>query len=657
MEHFNNKITSVQLKRKAILYIRQSTMHQVYENTESTLQQYALKEKLIQLGGYKESIIIIDCDLGYSGADSSERDGFKRLVADVGSGEVGAVASIECSRLSRSSHDWGRLMEICAITQTILIDADGIYNPNNFNDRLLLGLKGTMSEAELHFLMARMRGGALNKAKRGEFRVPLPVGYIYDEAGIVKKNPNLDVQNAIKLFFEIFQICGSANKMLSYYRKNGYKIPKYQSKDKEIIWIDPSSTRAVNMLHNPAYAGIYAYGQRQFVNTINGKKKIKAEKMHVYIEGHHEGYISMEEFNKNQDKLRSNRIFLQSSPPREGKALLQGLVICGKCGARMSAHYSVHGEKSVPYYICNDQARHYTGEKRCQNVHGTALDETVSQLVLERINPTAIKNAIQVQKEITQHCNDSDNYFLFKVEHAKYEVDLAKRRYMNVDPTNRLVALELEKLWNIKIAELAKTEEELRNHEKTKEHKKIKDVDIEKLSELPNTIKKLWKNDKVSINDKKRILRCLIKDITITRESYTTKLGICFKGGNTTIIECDNKPKNYTTWTTSQDIVDIIRKESKCHTSKEISDILNTAGYKSGKGLEITANRVAYLQREYKIPSYKKYLHSKGYLSASEKAMQLGIRLPVLHQMKTSKEFQGKVFRTSEKGDYMFSPN
>ena len=207
MEHFNNKITSVQLKRKAILYIRQSTMHQVYQNTESTLQQYALKEKLIQLGWYNENIIVIDCDLGYSGADSSERDGFKRLVADVGSGEIGAVASIECSRLSRSSHEWGRLMEICAITQTVLIDADGIYDPNNFNDRLLLGLKGTMSEAELHFLVARMRGGALNKAKRGEFRMPLPAGYIYDEAGIVKKDPNLDVQNAVKLFFEIFQIC------------------------------------------------------------------------------------------------------------------------------------------------------------------------------------------------------------------------------------------------------------------------------------------------------------------------------------------------------------------------------------------------------------------------------------------------------------------
>jgi len=388
MEYFDRKITSAHLKRKAILYIRQSTMRQVYENAESTLRQYALKEKLVRFGWQEESIIVIDCDLGQSGAESSKRDGFKQLVADVGSGEVGAVASIECSRLSRSSLDWGRLMEICAITQTVLIDDDGIYDPNNFNDRLLLGLKGTMSEAELHFIHARMRGGALNKAKRGELKVLLPVGYIYDEAGAVLKDPNLEIQNAVKLFFEAFRICGSAHRMLSYYRKNGYKIPKNPDSgfnSREITWVYLSSTRAIDMLHNPAYAGIYAYGQRQQVHTINGKKTKEkpVDEGHVCIKGHHEGYISCEEFDGNQKNLTANNNNSGSvPPPREGHALLQGIVICGKCGMRMSVRYYHQKQGDISYYVCDNQAKHYTGGKSCQSVHGRALDQAVSKLLL-----------------------------------------------------------------------------------------------------------------------------------------------------------------------------------------------------------------------------------------------------------------------------------
>ena len=662
MEYFDHKITSVHLKRKAILYIRQSTMRQVYENAESTLRQYALKEKLLCFGWQEENITVIDCDLGQSGAESSGRDGFKQLVADVGSGEVGVVASIECSRLSRSSRDWGRLMEICAITQTVLIDDDGVYDPNNFNDRLLLGLKGTMSEAELHFIHARMRGGALNKAKRGELKVPLPIGYVYDEIGTVIKDPNLEIQNAVNLFFEVFRICGSAHKMLSYYRKNGYMIPKNPDNgfnSKEITWVYLSSTRAIDILHNPAYAGIYAYGQHQQVHTIDGRK-IRAKPLdewHVYIKGHHEGYISCEEYERNQDKLAENNIFKASiSPPREGNALLQGIVICGKCGARMSVRYSVHGQKYVPYYACDDRSRHYGSGKLCQNVHGSGLDEAISKLLMERLTPMAVRNAIQVQRELEQRRATSDNYFILKVERARYDVELAKKRYMNVDPSNRLVAFELEKLWNLKMNELVKVEEELRNHENSKKDE-TGISDVRKLLELPNNMKDIWKSGNANIQDKKRILRCLIENITITKEGATIRLGVCFKGGTCTVLECINPPMKYTTWTTSDEVLDIIRKESTCHTPDEISEILTNAGYKSGKGGKLTAERVTYLQRTYEMPSYTEYLHNEGYLTAKEKAVQLGIRLAVLHQRKNAGEFEGKVFRSSGKGDYMFAPD
>ncbi len=662
MEYDNHKITSTHLKRKAILYIRQSTMRQVYENNESTIRQYALKDKLIGFGWPEENITVIDCDLGQTGAESSGRDGFKQLIADVGSSEVGAVASIECSRLSRSSLDWGRLMEICAITRTVLIDDDGVYDPNNFNDRLLLGLKGTMSEAELHFIHARMRGGALNKAKRGEYKVPLPIGFVYNEVGKVTKDPNMEVQNAVMLFFEAFRICGSAHRMMSYYRKNGYKLPTNPQSGfsaKEIMWADLSSSRAIDMLHNPAYAGIYAYGQHQTVYTVQGKKSRRkpVDEWHVYIKDHHESYISCEEYGQNQKKLLENNNSNASvSPPREGCALLQGLVICGKCGARMTVNYKHHKNKTIPYYNCDDKAKHYTGGSLCQMVHGSALDEAVSKLLLKRLTPMAVKAAIQVQKELEQRRAASDNYYIMKVERAKYDAELAKKRYMNVDPSNRLVAFELEKLWNQKITDLSKAEEELRNHENSQADG-IRDLDVQKLLELPDNMNDIWENGHVNIQDKKRILRCLIEDITITKGSKTTKLGVYFKSGTSTILECANPPMKYTTWTTSEEVLDIIRKESTRCTAGEISEILTNARYKSGKGCEFTKDRITCLQRTYGIPTYQEHLRKKGYLSAKEKAKSLGISPNVLHQRKNAGEFDGNVFRTSGKGDYMFAPN
>jgi DNA invertase Pin-like site-specific DNA recombinase len=292
---YGQKITAMQLKRKAALYLRQSTMKQVFENSESTIRQYALREKLVQFGWQPDDIMVIDCDLGQSGSGSSDRSGFKKLVADVSNNEVGAIACLETSRLARNSQEWNRLMEICSITQTVLIDADGIYDLNDFNDRMLLGLKGTMSEAELHFIRARMVNGALNKAKRGELRQFLPVGYVYDEAGRIVKDPNIEVQSAVKMFFEIFRMCGSATGMALHYKRNGYKMPRDPSRGfdcKEILWDKLSGARALDMLHNPVYAGIYAYGQRQNVRTIDGiKTQTKPpEEWRVCIPNHHEGH-------------------------------------------------------------------------------------------------------------------------------------------------------------------------------------------------------------------------------------------------------------------------------------------------------------------------------------------------------------------------------
>lgn len=657
---YSQKITEAQLKRKAVLYVRQSTMTQVYENVESTMRQYALKEKLIQLGWTPESIITIDCDLGRSGSGSMEREGFKKLVADVSNDEVGAVACLEMSRLARNSRDWGRLMEICTITKTALIDSDGIYDLSAFNDRMLLGFKGTMSEAELHFFRSRMREGALNKAKRGELRATLPIGYVYDEAGHVVKDPNIEVQSAVNMFFEAFRICGSSHKVVRHYSENGFKIPRDPTRghnSKELVWKKLSSSSVLDMLHNPAYAGIYAYGQRQKVATINGSKsKVKpVDEWHVCLKDHHEGYISEEEFNRNQAKLLMNSTLTSPVPPtREGSALLQGVAICGVCGKKMRTWYRSASRENTPYYICDDVARHYSGD-RCQYVHGAEIDKAISNLILERLTPLAITNALKVQEEVIRRESAANDYFAMQVERARYEVGLAKKRYMNVDPSNRLVAFELEKIWNQKITELSKAEEDLRVHENAM-GKTSAQPDIAELMSLPDNVRDVWNNGNVQIKDKKRILRCLIEDVTITKKDRTVDLGVRFKTGATAVAECQIPPMVYDNYATSAEVVDIVRRESSIHTTEIIAEILKEGGYLSGKGIPISIRRVEYIMRAYNIKSLKEHLKARGYLTAIEKADQLNIEYRALHKMKNEGKLDCEYVKINSKGTYMFAP-
>jgi len=660
---YNQKITAMQLKRKAALYLRQSTMKQVFENTESTIRQYALRDKLIQLGWQPEDIMVIDSDLGQSGSGSSERSGFKNLVADVSNNEVGAIACLELSRLARNSQEWNRLMEICAITQTILIDSDGVYSLNDFNDRMLLGLKGTMNEAELHFIRARMIGGSMSKAKRGELMSSLPLGYVYDEAGNVIKDPNVEAQAAVKMFFEVFRMCGSAYSTAQHYMKNGYKIPSDPSQgfnSKELVWSNLSAARAIDMLHNPAYAGVYAYGRRQTVPTLEGKKtQIKpVEEWHVYLPDHHEPYISEEAFRQNQHKLLMNNTVKSSTPPvREGNALLQGICLCGLCGRKMSVRYyerGVESRENIPYYVCDAHARSY-GDKVCQLVHGAGVDKAISVLVLEKLTPIAISNAIQVEEELRKREADSGNYFVLQLERAQYEVNLARKRYMNVDPSNRLVAHELENIWNHKITALAKAEEELRIYVSAKD-KESAGPKTSDLMAIPENITEIWNSDKARAKDKKRILRCLIEDVTLTKASQIIQIGVRFKTGTTTVLECPNPPRAYMTWTTPDEVVEIIRLKSLSHTHAEIAGILQKEGYLSGKGSNISTDIVSYIMREYNIPSFHEHLRAKGFLTASEKAAQLNIATATLNRWRIAGKLGGKYTKTSNKGQYMYEP-
>src|SRR5262245_5037831 len=357
----HQKVKPTHLKRSAYLYIRQSTLRQVLENTESTKRQYALRQHAVALGWQQDQIIVIDSDLGQSGASANDREGFQRLVTEVSLGRAGVVMGLEVSRLACNSTDWHRLLEICALADTLILDEDGIYDPAHFNDRLLLGLEGTMSEAELHVLRARLRGGILNKARRGELEIRLPIGFIYDREGHVRLDPDASVQESIRQFFRTFQRTGSATATVKAFRDQGLKFPRriYRGPNKgDVAWNELEHSRALWVLHHPRYAGAFCFGRSRTRKHPDGRllhKKLAPEDWTSLIRDAHEGYITWEEFEQNKQRLRENAHALgaerEKGPAREGPALLQGLVICAVCGERMTIRYHQRGALLEPDYV------------------------------------------------------------------------------------------------------------------------------------------------------------------------------------------------------------------------------------------------------------------------------------------------------------------
>jgi len=434
----SQKVTASHLKRDAYLYIRQSTVRQVFENTESTQRQYGLRQRAIALGWPTARVIVIDADLGQSGASAVDRAGFQRLVADVGLGRAGIVLGLEVSRLARNSTDWHRLLEICALTDTLILDEDGVYDPAHFNDRLLLGLKGTMSEAELHVLGARLRGGILNKARRGELRGHLPVGFVYTADGRVALDPDTQVQESVRLLFQTFLRTGAAHATVKYFRAQRLLFPirlAAGTHKGELAWTPLGLGRAVHLLHNPGYAGAYTYGRHRWRKRPDGRtrrERVPREQWHVLLRDAHPGYISWEEYERIEHQLHAGTKALgwerRQGPPREGPALLQGRVVCGLCGSRMQIRYrSRRDGQLVPDYVCPGRGRGYA-EPLCQSILGTEIDAAVGPLLVEAVTPMALELALAVQQEIQARLDEADRLRHRQVERAQYDTDRARYR-------------------------------------------------------------------------------------------------------------------------------------------------------------------------------------------------------------------------------------
>lgn len=539
----HQKVRAAHLSRDAYLYVRQSTIRQVFENTESTKRQYGLRERAVALGWPVERVHVIDSDLGQSGA-TADREGFQRLVTEVSLGRVGIVLGLEVSRLARNSTDWHRLLELCALADTLILDEDGVYDPAHFNDRLLLGLKGTMSEAELHVLRACLRGGILSKAQRGELRGPLPIGFVYGPNDTVVLDPDAHVQRAIRLFFDTYRRTGSMLATVKEFRAQDIAFPRRVRRGPrrgELVWGEMMHSRARQIIHNPRYAGAFFFGRTRTRIGPDGHAHVTRPPRDEWIllPGTHPGYITWEDYKEHLRRLQANAqsrgADRRRSPPREGPALLQGLAICGRCGERMTVRYHSYHAAPVPDYWCG-RARINAGLPGvCQTIHGGSLDDAIGEVLVEAMTPLALEVALTVQQELTARAEDADRLRRHQVERARYDADLAQRRFLHVDPENRLVADALEAAWNDRLRALAAAQETY-EQARDADARVVTDEQRANILALANDFPRLWRDPATSIREKKRMMRLLIADVTLTK-GQTVHADIRFTGGATRSLE------------------------------------------------------------------------------------------------------------------------
>lgn len=633
------KVQPHHLQRAAYLYVRQSSMRQVIENIESTKRQYALRNRAIALGWHDDQIIVIDNDQGESGASAAWREGFQRLVTDVGMGHAGIVMGLEVSRLARNNADWHRLLEICALADTLILDEDGVYDPASFNDRLLLGLKGTMSEAELHVLKARLRGGILNKVRRGEYRCPLPTGFVYDEAGNVALDPDAQIRETIAYFFETFSRVGSASQTVKVFRKEGILCPSRLRVGDAVVFRPLTTWTAIRMLGNPRYAGAYVYGRRQYRRALDGKKHVQRKRESgdwlACIPNAHPGYISWEQFQENVKTLENNGRpyeLARASPPREGAALLQGRAVCGRCGRHFRVRYATRRGRQEAWYVC-DRGHTACGEANCQSIAAAPIDAAIGSLVAKEMTPAAVELAIEIRREVEARHQEADQLRCRAIERAQIEADLAQRRFMLVDPNNRLVADTLEREWNERLRALAAIREE-RERARKMDAVVLDDAIRQKLTAMTTDFHKIWNDPDTANRERKRLLAHIIEDATLIKipAEKTTKIHVRFKGGRTETLTTQNPRSSAQQIKTRPEVVHLVDELLDHHTYSEIAAILNERGLRPGASARpgraadrFSAKHVAYLMHTYNLRSRYDRLRQRGMLNKKEMADRLGV--------------------------------
>jgi DNA invertase Pin-like site-specific DNA recombinase len=658
----STKVTAAHLARQAILYVRQSSLQQVHDHRESTARQYDLQRRAQALGWPAEQVVVIDEDLGLSGASAASRSGFQRLVAEVGLGRVGVVMGLEVSRLARNSTDWHRLLEICALAETLILDEDGIYDPSHFNDRLLLGLKGTMSEAELHVLRARLLGGVLHKARRGELWLRPPIGFVYDPARCLGLDPDPQVQGAVRLLFETFRRTGSACQVVRHFAAAGLRWPRRLvtgPRAGEVVWAPLTHDRVLGLLHNPRYAGAFVYGRTRRRTVVVGAqvryRTLPRAEWKVFLPDAHPGYIPWGEFEANQATLRANAAGYgterERRPAREGVALLQGLALCGRCGQRMGVRYVVRHGHPVPDYVCQRRTLP-RAQPPCQVVPGAGLDAVVAEVVLAAMTPAALDVALEVFDELRARATEVDRLRRAHVERAREEAELAQRQFLLVRPEHRLVADALERAWNERLAQLAAAEAAYAQARQA-EGPGLAPAARERILALAADLPRVWHDPRTPMRERKRMLRLLIEDVTVQRDQ-AIHLQVRWRGGATLTLERPLPRTAADLRRTPAALVEQVRALATEQTDEAIAATLNERSLRTGAGQPFTWQRVRNLRQKYGIPSLAAQLRAAGWLSTREMATRLGVHEGTAKRWARTGALSAR--RADDKGRFLFPP-
>lgn len=630
----NDKITPDHLVRKAVVYVRQSTAEQVRSNRESQKRQYALADRARAMGWH--SVEVIDEDLGCSGATSAGRTGFARLVASICMKEVGAVFSLEASRLARNNRDWYQLLDFCTLVGTLIVDFDGVYDPRLLNDRLLLGLKGTMSEFELGLIKLRAHEALRQMARRGELLTNVPIGFVRSFDNRCEKDPDLRIQHALQLVFEKFLQSGSVRQTLLWFRQEGVALPALAigSGGQRITWKLPVYNSVMKILTNPIYAGAYAYGRTYTRTTVKGTVAVKArgcrrsqEEWEVLIPNHHDGYITWQTYLRNQEQIRENAKMKGSfsrGPAQAGTSLLAGLLRCGRCGRKLHVCYSGKDGK-VPRYGCRGASVNH-GTDKCISFGGIAVDRAVEREIIKALEPAAVEAAMSSLVALQEETDEHRRALELALVQAKYEADRAKRQYDAVEPENRLVASELERRWNRALAEVDSVQQRLQQVPALR--KEVTSIERQQLLSLAHDFPAIWNHPETDMRIKKRLLRALVEEIIadVNEEEARVSLVIRWAGGCHTRLLVRKNHTGQHRHATSTDVVEITKELAQVIPDRDIASVLNRLGMRTGKGNTWTEARVRALRNDRHIPAFSPEMaEARPWLTMQEAASQLKI--------------------------------
>ena len=640
----SDRITPSHLRRTACVYLRQSTATQVERNRESTMRQYKLADRAVQLGWRRDQVRVIDEDLGVSGSGSAERSGFEVMASDVALGRVGLILALEVSRVARNNAEWYRLLDFCGVTDTLIGDEDGLYHPGIYNDRLLLGLKGTMSEAELHVIRARLLGGIRNKAQRGELRRGLPIGFVWGDAdGEVLFDPDESITGAVRTVFEKFDEFGSVRQVWIWFRGQKLLLPSRPHPNSNVRWIPPTYHAMHCILNSPVYAGAYRYGRTRNDRYIDKSGRVRKKmrvlprsEWQVLIKDHHPGFIDWERYEMNQARTGKNTRPGRHQPGgavREGAALLQGLATCGRCGRKLHVYYS--GKNSTPGYQCPGDNLANGRAHYCLTIGGERIDRAVAEAYLTAVQPAAVDAALDAERLLQADRDASLEQWRLQVERATYEAEKAERRYRAVEPENRLVARGLESEWEKRLSELAAAKVELEDRLRRRP-RELSAAEREHLRAMGADLALAWHAPTTTDRDRKELLQSLLEEVNISvdREANRAHVMLRWRGGTISELDVAARSAKVPPLRTDEDTIDLVRRLAPHYASGVIAGILNRQGRRTVHGERFTAISVDGLRHYWKLPRRECHPTQPGdaVMTIRDAAKVLGLAPSTLHR-------------------------